>query len=310
MTCRITAIGLCLVLLAGCTKPMKPEEEVVEYPQWMTRYEVLLSYQPWPEANVEDAGLTGPGGNFAEAWAGRAEAQKSKNWRETFNLSSQELAAMSTRNLVRTCYIHPYNTDFLAFEDDYEGILTVFGRFNGWQELMRRKQASEELLLLFKELNPPGVVGDLYTPLDYTEYQNAYFSYWGIDCLSLVIATAVDYHRFSRGQVAQLAADVEKKISVMSGNAELYSYIGHIRLLFLLGSFLAWHYDGSLSETDRQTLSNYLDPYSLWDEYQVSHIAGVPIKKDPLTDDWIPDQDALQKATEIIAGSLSRLKSY
>lgn len=306
-------LGLCLFLLGACTKPVQPEEDPVlpgveAAGQWISRYQEEFSCQFWPEATVEDAALTGPGWNFTEAWEKRAESQKSANWRETFNVSSAALTTMSTRNLARTCYIYPYNLDYLAYDDEYYGVLLEISLFNGWQELMRRKSAPEELLLLYAELKHPEAPGEFHTPLDYTEYLDAYHNYMSIEFLALVIATAVDYHRFSRGQAVRLAAEVERKLSDMAGNAEHYSYLGHFRQEYLLGAFLACHYDDGLSEEDRKALSDYLDPYSLAEAYGIAHLAGIPVRQDPATGLWYEDAEAITQAMAIISSSLNRLK--
>lgn len=309
-TSALLALGLCLFLLGACAKPVRDGEEegVAAARQWISRYQEQFTCRFWPEATVDDATLTGPGWNFTEAWENRAESQQSADWRATFNVFSAELAAMSTRNLARTCYIYPYNFDYLATEDDYLGVLAVISNFNGWQELMRRKSAPEELLLLFEELRHPVVPGDYHTPLDYTEYLDDYHNYMGIEFLSLVIATAVDCHKFSRGQAARLAAEVERKLSDLAGDSELYSYTGHLRQEYLLGAFLACHYDDGLSGTDRQVLSNYLDPYSLTEEYGIVYRPGIPIRLDPASGLWYEDAEAINKAMAIISSSLNRLK--
>ena len=313
---KVFSFALCMVVLMGCTKPLKPVDEETEEPQEVatgqtlfSRYQEQFSFQLWPEAEVEDASLAGPGWSFSAAYENLAEKQRNNpDWRTTFDIPSAELSMMSTRNLMRTCYIYPYNLDWLAYDDDYLGVLVVISRFNGWRELMRRKQAPEELLQLFKEVKHPDDPGGNTTPLNYTEYLNSHHNYYGIEFLALVISTAVDYHKFTRAQAAQLAGEVKKKLSEMLDNTDYYSYVGHLRMDFLLGSFLACRYDDGLSVEDRQILSDYMDPYSLAEKYGIMHSAGLPIKQDPATGYWVVDDDAIAKAMSIIIDSLDRLK--
>lgn len=300
----------------GCSKPLQPVDEEPEEPEeavadlpFFSRYQEQFSFSLWPEVVVEDASLVGAGWNFSAAFENLAAKQRNNpDWRTTFDIPSAELSAMSTRNLMRTCYIYPYNLDWQAFDDDYLGVLTVISRFNGWQELMHRKQAPEELLHLFEEVEHPDEPGSFTQPMNYTEYLNSHHNYFGIEFLALVISTAVDYHKFSRTQAARLAREVEKKLSEMLDNTDNYSYVGHLRIDYLLGAFLACRYDDGLSAEDRQFLSDYLNPYSLAEQFGIIHTAGIPIKQDPATGYWLVDEDAIAKAMSIIIDSLDRLK--
>ena len=108
--------------------------------------------------------------------------------------------------------------------------------------------------------------------------------------------------------VRLLAPEVIRKIENLFINQESYTWQGHLRDPYLLGAFLAWHYDDSLSDEDCKTLANFLDPYSIAEETDMVHRPGVPVKKDPESGLWMPDEDAINAAATIIAASMERLK--
>lgn len=300
---------LSVFLLAACAKVGQlGSREATSRQRWFPPYAEKVGAALWPDQLLEDMNLTGPGGNFEQAWARRTEAHGKEELVALFNLPEAELAAMSTRNLLRTCYIHPYNGELLAYDNGYDGVVACLSQFNGWMTLMQRKSAPEELVRLYQELEYPVTYDGFYVPLDYTEYNNAAHNFGALCFLTYVLMTAADYHCFTRDHVRQLAPEVIRKVENMSAAPEIYSWLSNLRIPYLLGAFLAWHYDDSLSGEDCKTLENFLDPYSIAEETGMVHTPGVPVRKDPESGMWIPDEDAINAAVATIVTSMERLK--
>ena len=300
---------LSVFLLVACTKVDRPgPKDATPRQRWFPPYAEKMGAALWPDELIEDKDLTGPGGNFEQAWARRADARDKVELMALFNLPEAELAAMSTRNLLLTCYIYPYNGDIWFYDNDYDGVAACLSQFNGWLTLMQRKSAPDELVRLYRELEYPATYDGFYTPLDYTEYNDPTLNFGTLGFLTYVLMTAADYHRFTRDHVRLLAPEVIRKIENLFINQESYTWQGHLRDPYLLGAFLAWHYDDSLSDEDCKTLANFLDPYSIAEETDMVHRPGVPVKKDPESGLWMPDEDAINAAATIIAASMERLK--
>jgi len=63
------------------------------------------------------------------------------------------LSGMSTTDLVETCLDYPLFPDIWAFNSYQEGIDKAVAGFNGFRELMMRRQAGRELLKRYQEIN-------------------------------------------------------------------------------------------------------------------------------------------------------------
>lgn len=69
-----------------------------------------LGYEPW-EMTKSAEGLSGEGGSFVYWWDHRTEAKTSDELHAMCDIPEEKLLAMSTANLVRTCYIYPHKLD-------------------------------------------------------------------------------------------------------------------------------------------------------------------------------------------------------
>lgn len=71
--------------------------------------------------------------------------------------------------------------------------------------------------------------------------------------------TAVDYNALSHEQLVCLSAEVLAKIdNIFSGEGETHSFPNNLRFPYLLGAFIAYHYDESLSDHDANLLKGFV----------------------------------------------------
>ncbi|NBH88227.1 hypothetical protein D3Z41_05295 [Parabacteroides distasonis] len=68
-------------------------------------------------------------------------------------IPDDQLKHMSTIDLLITCMNYPAYGYFTAFNDPQEGIDINIRNFNGLQELMRRTDAPNELLSIYKQMD-------------------------------------------------------------------------------------------------------------------------------------------------------------
>lgn len=308
---RLLALLLLTMVLTTACPSIEPEPEPEPndgYVQLLSRYEALVDYTPWPAETKPDANLTGPGGNFSYWWEHRTEVSGAEALWGLCRLKDEQLATMSTRNLARTVYLYPYGFEFDAFPDSYNGIFLEMGRFNGTQELMRRSSGAAELLHLYQEVHYPQKAPGTYIPLDYTEYLNESLAFVKLPYLSFLLITAVDYGRFQPQEIRTLANAIANKMEEIAAanaanNNELYSWIGNVRIPYVLGAFVAYRYDAALREKERYDLRSFID-YS-FNPYLDA--PGLPLKLDTSQNVWVLDQDLISKITEIVSTSLLRL---
>ena len=203
----------------------------------------------WPTPTIDDSNLTGEGYNYDYWKTHKGEAQTGDELFAMCNVPNDLLKSMSTTNLAWTCFNHPYNNDWIAFNDYYQGILSVITRFNGYEELMKRKGGAEAAL-------------DLYTQLGYNQEGKISVSETSMISWTLVLCTACDYLAFNQDQVSRLAQDVLYKDFIAQVTSSANLHLSH-RSYCLLGAFIAYHYDETLPEEQRILLGNFIKNLSM-----------------------------------------------
>lgn len=88
---------------------------------------------------------------------GTREWKKLKTSAEKFSacqVPGKILDKMSTQGLVDTCLDYPMLGHMWAFQSLEQGFLNMVSKFNGLQELLKRKDAGNKLLLKYLEMDP------------------------------------------------------------------------------------------------------------------------------------------------------------
>ena len=85
---------LSVFLLVACTKVDRPgPKDATPRQRWFPPYAEKMGAALWPDELIEDKDLTGPGGNFEQAWARRADARGKVELMALFK-SPPEMVAM------------------------------------------------------------------------------------------------------------------------------------------------------------------------------------------------------------------------
>ena len=204
------------------------------------------NFQMWPPPTIDDSNLTGEYYAYIYWKQHKAEAQTGDELMAMCNIPDDLLKNMSTPNLVRTCFKHPYNNTWQASNNAYEGILSVMSRFNGYAELMKRSSGVEAALDLFSQLG----------------YHQGTTMVSETDMISwtLVMCTAADYSAFNQEQVSRLAQDLRNKDRIALNTSSPNLYLSHY-FYCLLGAFIVYHYDDALPEEQRFLIANFIRYY-------------------------------------------------
>ena len=307
-------LTLALLLLCGCghnDEPVDPENpENPELPAYqpleglnpsvplLKGYDELVGYTLWPTEKIPDGNLTGDGFSYNYWFEHKNEAQSLKELLALCEVPQEQLAAMSTRNLVLTCYIHPYNSIYNAYDNQYLGVMTAM-RANCWQELMIRETGVAQLLDLYCELTYPKILSSINVETDvlsYLDYKVLEANHWNaLTALTLVMMTAVDRNAFTPEQLTRIAGEIFNKIdNLLTAEEGIHSYVGSIRYPYMLGAFIAYRYDRSLT------------PLELSLVYDFTGFFGMP-GHDSVKDRYFTTDD-VANATKIITQSLERIE--
>ena len=115
----------------------------------------------WPSTVVDDSRLTGEAGDYSYWQEHKNEAQTTEELMAMCDIPSDKLHAMSTANLARTCYNHPYavssKDNILSYEvleslpyKDNLGLMTKGEEGTRWIAFIVEKDPPEPLLMWYK----------------------------------------------------------------------------------------------------------------------------------------------------------------
>jgi|GEM_PF-655933 len=129
------AIMTCLLILGGC----------IQQPQESAKTPVAV--EAGGSSNTYDYPVK-PG---TEEWE---EIPNSSELVEASQIPDSELNMMSTAGLVESVLNYPFLPDMLTFNSPQQGFEAVTSRFNGLQELLRRRDAGIELIAKYRGMDP------------------------------------------------------------------------------------------------------------------------------------------------------------
>ena len=209
------------------------------------------------------------------------------------DVPEDKLYAMSTRNLALTCFMHPYNGVYDLYNVLYESVFTMT-LANCYQELMQRLTGATELLNLYCELDyPKSKPVNTTAGLSYEDYnKNTFENILHLNGLTLFLMTAVDFNALNKEQLSVLSSEIFKKIdNIATADEGVYDYYT-MRFPYLLGAFIAYHYDEQLNDEEATLLYNYTG---------FSGLPGVAGEQSFTSED-------VSRSTLIIIQSLERMK--
>ena len=240
---KLMTLLLALLALTGCGDNKDEPTPITEIDPKMPVLPVE-DFQMWPTPTIDDSNLQGEGYTFDYWQQHKDEAQTGEELLAMCNVPDDLLNNMSTANLAWTCFNHPYNASWSAYNNPYEGMIGLIKSFNGYNELMRRATGRDAAI-------------NLYAQLGYKEEGKITVSESSMIAWTLVLCSAADYRAFNQEQAARLAQDLLYKDFIAEVTSSANFYLSH-KAYWLLGAFLAFHYDETLPEEQRIMLANYV----------------------------------------------------
>ena len=266
-------VMMALMAMTACTKdePFMATHVIQADPD--TPVLPVGDFQMWPTPTIDDSDLHGEYYIYLYWREHKDEAQTEDELIAMCNVPDDILKNMSTPNLVRTCFNHPYNNIWQTSNNAYEGILSIMTRFNGYAELMKRRSGVEAVL-------------DMFTQIGYHQ-GTTMVSETDMISWTLVMCTAADYSAFNQEQASRLAQDVSNKDRIALQTSSPNLYLSHY-FYTLLGAFIVYHYDDTLPDEQRVLIANFIRYYSVINQ---------------------PSNDDLSRSYSIIYSGLERLSS-
>ena len=277
-----------LLFTASCNsdEPASPfkRKDVEPHSQLFATYEKNEGYVLWPGATINDSKLKGEGYDYGYYYQHRTEAKSFEEMMAMCQVPKSILKKMSTRNLVLTCFKHPYTFNYLLYDNEYAGVMSTMTA-NCYQELMRRRTGGAELLDLFCEMS----YGDTILLRDGISLSTLEY---GAVCICTM--TALDCDVFDEEQIKQIANEIfdqiDGVIDYFDTTGENLSWM-ELSYPYLVGAVLAYHNDVVLQDYERDLL------------YKFFFYRAYPYISDKVS----YSQEDVSRSTQIVTESLERL---
>lgn len=124
------------------------------------------------------------------------------------------LTSLTTEDLIRTCMAYPLLPDIFLYDNLKEGFETKLSSFNGFQELLKRKDLNSALLKIYTEMQP-----DLTTTQDFRDNNNT-FKFIYID---LLLTQPLVISQLSETQKKEILINALNKYLTKKEIPEVYS---------------------------------------------------------------------------------------
>ena len=243
-------LALALLSLSACIKDLDDPSSRMATPinPRVPLMPIAGDFEMWPSPSINDNDLQGESYSYDYWKEHKAEAQSFEELLAMTNVPNDLLKNMSTTNLAWTCFTHPYNNNWFVSYNIYDGILSVVTTFNGYEELMKRYGGRDAVVDLYIKLG--------YKELGDNQEGKTLVSARDLASWTLVVCTLADNNALNANQRRRLAKEVlAKKQAIASSHTDIYKGQDFI---YLLGAFIAYHYDYTLTEEKLVLLRSFI----------------------------------------------------
>lgn len=176
-----------------------------------------------------------------------------KQMREACQIPIERLNILSTKALVETCMNYPLFLDYVAFNNERQGVKAIIKNFNGLQELSRREDCVKELISFYARF--PIITQNAYKK-DITQYQIQY----KLPFLELVIADSLFISQLSQQEIIELKNIALEKYVEKLENMSVYGLYNVKKTMLLLAVLLDMQND--TTDDQRQIIKSFIQNYN------------------------------------------------
>jgi hypothetical protein len=190
----------------------------------------------------------------SEEWATFTSGQQMQ---EACQIPKEILRTLNTKELTEICMNYPLSKDYLAFNDEREGIAIMIKNFNGLAELGRRNDGAKELMRIYKDF-PVFAHTIQVTPQNYDIVYKLPF-------LEVLLSDDTFIHQLSSEELTELRNIVRSKYSNKANNSNVYS-LYNVKRTFLLGAVVIDRQkDKTISVKQQDVVRRFIEKYKTAD---------------------------------------------
>jgi hypothetical protein len=200
-----------------------------------------------------------PGG---DQWAAFTTGQQML---DACQIPQKILNALNTKELTEICLNYPLFFEYLALDNEREGINIMIENFNGLNELSKREDGTAELIKLYKEFPIITKVQDVKSVNYHTPYK--------LPFLELLISDNIFIDKLNDNELLELGKIVLDRYEKKVENLKIYS-LYNIKRTFLLGSVILDKQNKS-TKTQQSIIKNFIENFNNANEELLTEISNI-----------------------------------
>ena len=187
-------------------------------------------------------------------------------------IPSDVLDTISTKELVNLCLNYPLFNDYVASNDEREGINVIIKNFNGLLELSKRKDCIEELIKAYADFP---VISQVQNDITSKNFDIPY----KLSFLELVLSDSIFLNRMNNDELEELRKISVNKYEDKLQNANVYSLYS-IKKTMLLSVVIMKKENIKGKSIEKQTAINaFIDNYNHPDSNTLTEISKIIVEK-------------------------------
>ena len=187
--------------------------------------------------------------------------------REACQIPEEILKGLSTKDLLELCLNYPMWLDYTASNDERTGISFMINRFNGLDELIKRKEGVFELINAYKEYP---VLTQIQEPSS-----KDYYTPYKLPFIELLLADDAFIKQLNEQESVELGRIVVEKYERKLENMHVYSLYNISKTFLLCAVNISNHSMNTKTPQQQNTIKRYIDNYRNADETLLTDISKV-----------------------------------
>lgn len=168
-----------------------------------------------------------------------------KEMQDACQMPENWLKNISTENLVKTCMNYPLYGMYMAYNNEMQGVKITMDGFNGFQELMKRKDAAEKLLDFYEQFGT------------HTKASDTGHDILRLGFIELVLSSGNIPHIFNEESCVRARELMNEKYQMKLKDKDIYS-IHSVKNSLVLGAKIQLE-SSSVSSADSSILFNFIE---------------------------------------------------
>jgi len=181
------------------------------------------------------------------------------------------LSTITTKELVEISLNYPQFNNYIAFNDEREGVNNIIKRFNGLQELSQRTDCINELIIAYE--NYP-----IITQIQTEPNSESYHTPYKLPFLELVLSDNLFLSQLNSEDLETIRKIAINKYALKLENHEVYSFFNIKTTMLLAAIIIDKQNNTTNSQEERYIIKSFIKDYNLLQPDLLTKVSKIIIK--------------------------------